>query len=104
MRKLRQGPVAEFARAEAREIELVEQRRIERGELLALEPVDHVARRGGEIERLQLLRDRVQASQRPAVVVLVMALDELERKAVQQPRPAIDGCELVTHECLRRSL
>jgi hypothetical protein len=43
-----------------------------------------------ENERRQLLRDGVEPAERPAVVVLVVALDELERKPVQQPGTAVD--------------
>src|SRR5437667_10195857 len=51
----------------------------------------------GEIERLELLGDGVQASQRPAVVVLVVALDQLERKPVERPRTAVDLLQMVAH-------
>jgi hypothetical protein len=33
----------------------------------------------------------------PAVVVLVMALDELQREAVERPGTAMDGLKLVPH-------
>src|SRR5262249_9700086 len=94
--------VAELAARDAREVELVQERRIERDELFALETVHHVARRSGEGERRQLLGNGVQAAQRAAVVVLVMRLDELEGNTVQLPGTAVNGCELVTHACLRR--
>jgi hypothetical protein len=63
--------------AEAREIELVQQRRVERDQLLALQAVDHMAGRGRVVERFELLGDGVEAPHRPAVVVLVMALEQL---------------------------
>jgi len=64
---------------QACEIKLVQQRGIERDQLLALEPIDYVAGRILEIERLQLFRDGVEAPQGTAVVVLVVALDQLDR-------------------------
>src|SRR6185369_1140851 len=83
--------------AHAREIEFVQQRRIERDQLLALQAVDDIYRRLGEIERLELLGDGVQAPQRAAIVVLVMAFDELERQPAQRPGTAIDLLQLIFH-------
>ena len=68
--------------AEAGEIDFMQECGIERHQLLALEAVDDVARRLGEIQRLQLLGNGVEAPQRSAIVVLVVALDQLGRKAV----------------------
>ena len=65
--------------AQACEIKLVQQRGIERDQLLALEPIDYVAGRILEIERLKLFRDGVEPPQGTAVVVLVVALDQLDR-------------------------
>jgi hypothetical protein len=83
--------------AHAREVQLVQQRGIERDQLLALEAVEDVRRRFVEIERFELLRDRVQAPERTAVVVLVVALDERQREPVQRPGTAVDLLQLVTH-------
>src|SRR5439155_18044749 len=83
--------------AHAREIELVQQRGIERDQLLALQAVDDIARRLREIERFELLGDGVQAPQRSAIVVLVMALDELQREAAQRPWTAVDLLQLISH-------
>jgi hypothetical protein len=58
----------------------VQQRGIQRDQFLALEAVDEVGRRRGEVELFELLADRVQAPERAAVVVLVMALDEPSAK------------------------
>src|SRR5262245_32406929 len=58
----RPGDIAAFGDrgyAQAREIQLVQQRGIERDHFFALQAVDHVTRRLREIERLQLLRDGV---------------------------------------------
>jgi hypothetical protein len=59
----------------------VQQRGVERGQFLAFQAVDDVARRLGEVERFELLGDGIEAPQRPAVVVLVVTFDELEREA-----------------------
>src|SRR5262249_4137529 len=83
--------------SQAREVELVQQRRVERHELLALEAVEDVTGCGLEVERRELLGDGVQAPQRPAVVVLVVALDQLGRESVQGPRTAVDLFQLVAH-------
>src|SRR5262249_39690166 len=48
--------------SKAREVQLVQQRRIERDKLLLLEPADHITRRRREIERRELFADGVQAS------------------------------------------
>src|SRR5207344_3324446 len=83
--------------AQAREVELVEQGGIERDELLALQAVDEVARRLAEVERLELARDGVQPPQRAAVVILVVALDQLGRQPEQGPRTAGDRFQRVAH-------
>ena len=80
----------------------MEQRRIERDELLALETIDHVTRRIGPVERLELLRDRIEAAQRPAVVVLLMTFDELDGQVTHGPGTAVDRGELVTHVSLHK--
>src|SRR5215472_10580127 len=76
--------------AYACEIKLVQQRRVERGQLLALETVQNVARSAREVERLELLGDSVETPERPAVVVLVVALDELHREVGERPGTAVD--------------
>ncbi len=86
--------------AHAGEVKLVQQRGVERDQLLALQPVQDVPGRLLEIERLELLGDGVQAPQRPAVVVLVMALDQLHRKVGKRPGTALDRLQLVAHVCL----
>jgi hypothetical protein len=75
----------------------VQQRGVERDELLALEAGEQIRGRLGEVEQSELFGDRVQAPERAAVVVFVVALDELQRKAVQQPGTTEDRCELITH-------
>src|SRR6185437_5951215 len=80
------------------EVELVQERGIERGELLALEGVDEVARGLLEIERFELLGDGVQAPHRPAVVVLVMALDEVDREVGERPGADADLLQRVAHK------
>jgi hypothetical protein len=79
----------------------VQQRGIERDELLALQAVDDMARCLGEVERFELLGDRVQAPQRPAIVVLVMTLHELQRHATQRPGTAVDLLQLIAHDDLQ---
>ena len=83
--------------AQACEVELVQEGRIERDQLLALERVDNVTWCAAEIERLELFGDRVQAIERAAVVVFIMALDETRRDAVQQPGPAKDWTKTIAH-------
>src|SRR5262245_31590861 len=86
--------------AHASKVELVQQRGIEREQLLALEPVEDVRGRLLEIKRLELLGDGVQAPERAAIIVLVMALDELHREVGQRPGTAVDLLELVAHTSL----
>src|SRR6185437_4683626 len=83
--------------AETCEIKLMQKGGVEGRQLLPLESVHHVTRRVREIERLELLRDGVEPAERAAVVVLVVALDELERKPVQQPGTAVDLLQCVPH-------
>jgi hypothetical protein len=54
----------------------VEQGRIQRDQLFALQAVDHVPWGLLEVERFELLGDGVQLPQRPAVVILVVTLDQ----------------------------
>src|SRR5262252_2641739 len=76
----------------------MQQRRIERDQLLTLEAVDDIARRGRVVDRFELRGDGVQPAHGAAVVVLVVALDELQREAVQQPGTAVDRCKLIAHD------
>ena len=85
----------------AREVELVQQRRVERSQRLSLEPVDDVAGRILEIERLELFGNRVETAQGAAIVVLVVALDELQRQTVEHPRTAVDLFQRILHEDLQ---
>jgi hypothetical protein len=72
-----------IAERHAGEIQLVEQGRVERDQLFTLQAVDHIARSLVEVERLELLRDRVQPAERPTVVILVVALDEPQRQTIE---------------------
>jgi hypothetical protein len=75
----------------------VQQGRVQRGELLALKPVQHVPGRNSEVERFELLGDRVQPPERAAVVVFVMALDERDREIGEGPGTAMDLPDAVSH-------
>jgi hypothetical protein len=57
----------------------VQQRGIERDEFLALQAIDDMTWRLFEIERVEVLGNRVQAPQCAAIVILVVALDQLQR-------------------------
>src|SRR5437870_1845869 len=83
--------------AEAREIQLMKQRRVEQGRLLPTEATDDRGRHCRDIERLQLARERVQAIESSSVVVLVVAFDELRRHAIQRPRAAEKGGDAILH-------
>src|SRR4029077_13103741 len=64
----------------------------------SLEPVDDIARRLRVVERFELLGNGVQASHGAAIVVLIVALDELQREAAQRPRTAVDLLQLIAHD------
>src|SRR5262245_41043038 len=49
------------------------------------------------IERFELFGNRVQAREDAAIVVLIVALDEPWRDAQKCPRPAEQGCDLISH-------
>src|SRR4029453_18248709 len=83
--------------AEAPAVELVQQRRVERDQLLALETVEDMRRRLGEVERLELLGNGVQPPERAAIVVLVVALDQRHRKPAQRPGAALDLLQSIAH-------
>src|SRR5215468_7395469 len=53
-------------------------------------------RRGG-IERLELRGNRVQAREGAAIVVLIVAFDELPLDAQKRPGPAEQRCDLIWH-------
>jgi hypothetical protein len=74
--------------AEAGKVELVQQRRIQCRDLVPLETADRVAWRRGQVQSREFLGNRVQARDRAAVVVLVMALDQARRDAVERPGAA----------------
>src|SRR5262249_48074487 len=94
---LRRLPVA----AHAREIKLVQQRRVESSQFLTLEAIQNMSGRAREVGRVELLGDGVEAPQRAAVVVLVVALDQLHRQVREGPRPALDRFERITHVILQ---
>ena len=68
--------------AERGEKEFVQDHRIARDQLLALETVDHEAGRCCEIELGELCGDCIETVDRAAVIVLVMADDELLRHSL----------------------
>src|SRR5262249_36066257 len=61
--------------AQAREVELMQQRRIEQGCLVALQSANDVSWRGRGVECLEFLGNRVEPIQGAAIVVFVVALD-----------------------------
>jgi len=69
--------------AEAVKIELVENHRIRRDQLFALETVDHEHGRRGEVQRAQLRGDRIQAFHGAAVVVFPVAHDQPLREPLE---------------------
>src|SRR6185437_9985638 len=80
------GGVAATALAEPVEIQFMQDHRVHRDELLALQPVDLEDRRRRPIETGEALADRVQAPDGAAVVVLVMAEEQPVREALQPMR------------------
>src|SRR4029077_15237513 len=96
--RLRQRPAIA---AQTGEIEFVQQGRVEGDELIALQAVDHVGRRRRRVERLELLRDGVEAIERAAVVDLIVTLDQARRHAVQGPGSAEQGGKVIAHGGLR---
>src|SRR2546430_11874339 len=65
---------------------------------MAFRAVDDMPRRLREVGRFERFDNGVQAPQPPAVVVLVMALDELQREAAQRPGTAVDLLQLIAHD------
>src|SRR6185437_5106010 len=83
--------------AQRREEQLVQDHRIGGDELLALEAVDGENRCRRKIERGELLRDGVQALHRAAVIVLVVADDELLRHSLDASRYVWQWLHFVGH-------
>ena len=75
--RLGQRPCRLALAGQAVEVELVDDHRVGRDQLLALQPVDHEDRRRGDVERGELRGDGVQPLHRAGVVVLVMADEQL---------------------------
>src|SRR5262249_53115674 len=81
----------------AGKVQFVQGQRIQRRRLVLLEAADDMRRRRGGIECFELFGNRVQARGGAALVVLIVALDELRREAPKGPGPAEQGCDLVSH-------
>jgi hypothetical protein len=82
------APVA----AEARKVQFVQKRRVERDNFVTLQPGKRRIGSVTEIEALNLLGDGVQAIEGPAVVVFVVAFNEACGDPVQRPGTAIKRC------------
>jgi hypothetical protein len=63
--------------AQRGEKELAQDHRVRRDQLFALQAIDDKDRRGSEVEFCELRRDGVQPPDRAAIIVLVMAEDQL---------------------------
>src|SRR5260221_1736754 len=96
--RVAQGRIGLALRAERGEEELVQDHRHRRDQLLVLEAVHGEDGRAGEVEGGELLGDRVQALDGAAVIVLVMADDELLRHALDPLRIAGERLHRVGHE------
>src|SRR5262249_55463535 len=83
--------------AKAGKVQFVQCQRIQRRCLVLLEAADDMRRRRGGIECFELFGNRVQAREGAAIVVLIVALDEPWRDAQKSPRPAEQGCDLISH-------
>ena len=81
--------------AEPIEEQLVQDHRIGGDQLLALQSIDEEARRAVEVEVCELLGDEVEALHRPAVVVLVVADDQLLGHALDVLRIAAERLHFV---------
>ena len=75
----------------------VQDHRIHRNQLLALEAVDHEDSRARKIELGQLFRDCVEPLNRAAVIVLVMADDQPLRHSLDRGRVAGERLYFVGH-------
>ena len=76
---------------------LVQDHRVHRDQLFALEPIDDEGRRRREIEFGKLLIDRVEALHRAAVVVLVVADDQTLRHSLDAGGVAAERLHAVRH-------
>src|SRR5438046_1655977 len=95
------GSPAAFAGAgQAVEVDLVQQHRVDGDQFLALQPVQAEARQLGRIARGQVGVDGVQPSHRAAVVVDVMAADQIAGQALQSDWFEGDGSRVILHYLL----
>src|SRR5262245_38039783 len=94
---LAQRRIGLAALAEAVEVQLVQNHRVRCDQLLSLEAVDGEHGRRGHVERAELGDDRVEAPDRPAVVVLVVADDQSFREAIEFPRLGTRGLHVIRH-------
>ena len=69
----------------------MQERGVESRAFLALQPAQNVRRYRRRIESLELFGEGVQAMERIAVVVFVVALDEPRRDPVERPGAAEQG-------------
>jgi hypothetical protein len=95
--KSRAARIAAAALAQAVEIDLVQQHRVGGDQLLALQPVEAEARSRRRIEGGEIPADRVQPAHRAAIVVLVVAGDQLGREALEAGRLEGDRTGLEGH-------
>src|SRR5439155_2787045 len=86
--------------AQAVEEQLMEDHRVHRDELLALEPVDQESRSARGVEPGELLLDQIEALHRPAIVVLIVADDQPFRHSADPARIAGEGLHLEGHRWL----
>ena len=92
---------AAFAGAgQAVEVDLVQQHRVGGDQFLALQPVQAKAGQLGRIARGQVGVDGVQPSHRAAVVVDVMAADQIAGQALQSDWFEGDGSRVILHYLL----
>jgi hypothetical protein len=82
------------------EVKLVEDHRIGGDEFLALQTIHDEDRRSGEVELRQLRRNGVEPFHRPAVVVLVVADDQLFRQALESRRVTGQRLHFIGHRWL----
>src|SRR5712692_4049237 len=75
----------------------MEQSRVEQRGLLSIQAADYLGWRRLDIERLHFTRDGIQAIEGSAVVMLVVALDETGRHAVQRPGTTEEGGDAIFH-------
>src|SRR5262245_16240064 len=94
---LTQRRIGLAALAEAVEVQLVQNHRVHGDQLLALEPVDDEHGRRGHVERAELSGDGVEAPDRSAVIVLVVADEQSLRQAMELLRIATQGLHVIGH-------